>query len=427
MPLRILLSALVLLTAGAAIADGGSSLSLQQAASLALERNHDLRLARSAVASAQANVLAANAAPNPLLGISTSSVNLSGGNGAGAFWKKQVDSVISISQLIERGGKRELRRENAEHNMRAVTEDLQDVRRQLRVFVAQAYAELHAAQDRLMATRDASQLLDATLSAAQVRRDAGDIAGADVERVRVDTLRTRNELVAAEAELRRAQQVLALLLVEPQPNAIEAVDSWPSADELIVPSAEQLQSIVERRADVRAATARVDAAAAAAKLAESLRTRDVSVGVQFEHFPKPGDATNPNGNSMGVSVQVPLFVRYYYEGEIGAALSALDSARLNLDRVRASAEGEINIALSALNSSAERVKRNRDELLVAAEKAAKAAEYAYRNGAVGVMDVLDARRTLRATRLDALAAQADFSKALAVWQAATETTEDSVK
>ena len=69
--------------------------------------------------------------------------------------------------------------------------------------------------------------------------------------------------------------------------------------------------------------------------------------------------------------------------------------------------------------------RSRDELLLAAEKSANAAEFAYKNGAVGVMDVLDARRTLRATRLDALAAQVEFSKALAAWQAATEITQES--
>ena len=43
------------------------------------------------------------------------------------------------------------------------------------------------------------------------------------------------------------------------------------------------------------------------------------------------------------------------------------------------------------------------------------------------MDVLDARRTLRATRLDALTAQADFSKALASWQAATELSDEDMK
>jgi cobalt-zinc-cadmium efflux system outer membrane protein len=32
------------------------------------------------------------------------------------------------------------------------------------------------------------------------------------------------------------------------------------------------------------------------------------------------------------------------------------------------------------------------------------------------MDLLDARRTLRAIQLDAAAAQADYAKALAAWQ-----------
>jgi cobalt-zinc-cadmium efflux system outer membrane protein len=94
-------------------------------------------------------------------------------------------------------------------------------------------------------------------------------------------------------------------------------------------------------------------------------------------------------------------------------------------RARAIAESEISTAWSTLSSAAERVRRNRDQLLLAAEKAANAAEFAYKNGAVGIMDVLDARRTLRATRLDALAAQVEFSKASAAWQAATAIIQES--
>jgi outer membrane protein, heavy metal efflux system len=183
--------------------------------------------------------------------------------------------------------------------------------------------------------------------------------------------------------------------------------------------------MIDRRADVRAAIARIDSALAGAKLAESLRTRDVSVGLQYEHYPQPG--SNPNGNSVGFSVQVPLFTRYYYEGEISASLATLDAARIQHDRVRAAAETEINSAALALISATERLRRYRDELLRSAENAARAAEYAYKNGAVGVIDLIDARRTLRATRLDGLNAQADFSKALASWQAATETTEEESK
>lgn len=428
MDFRIIVAGLALAGAAAMAADAadagpaGLALSQQQAQSLALQRNYDLAIAKATVASAQANVLSAAAAPNPMLGMSTSSIDLAGHNGSGSLWRRSVDTVVSVSQLIERGGKRELRRENAEFNVRAADADLRNVRRQLRLMVAHTYADLHAAQDRLAATRDAAQLLDAMLGAAQTRRKAGDIAGADVERVRVDALRVRNEVAAADAELKRARRALGLLLGEGEhADSLEAADSWPSLDEAELPPNLPLASLIERRADVLAAAARVDAADAGTKLAESLRTRDVSVGMQYEHFPQPGGSGNAAGNSVGVSVQVPLFTRYYYQGEIGASLAAQDAARENLSRTRAIAESEISTALSALNGAAERVRRNRDELLVAAEKAAAATEYAYKNGAVGVIDMLDARRTLRATRLDALAAQAEFSKALASWRAAIET------
>lgn len=401
-------------------------LSLQQAVSIALERNHDLQLAQSAVAAARAYVLTANAAPNPTLAISAGSINLSGGTGSGALWRKQIDTIVSASQLIERGGKRELRTESARHNARAVNDDLRDVRRQLKLVVAQAYVDLHVSQDRVMATQEAARLLEATLTAAQLRRDAGDIAGADVERVRVDALRARNDVTAAEAERRRAQQLLAFLLADPErAGLLQAADEWPTPGAVTVPDNTAMMQMIERRADVRAASARTESALAAARLAESLRTRDVSVVLQYEHFPQP--PSNPNGNSIGFSVQVPLFTRYYYEGEIGASLAALDTARVNLERVRVAAETEINGAALALVSASERLRRHRDELLLAAEKSAQAAEYAYQNGAVGVMDVLDARRTLRATRLDALTAQADFSKALASWQAATELSDEDMK
>ena len=416
-----------MMAGGTAMAADGASASLpltqEQAQALATERNHDLAIARSTVASAQANVLAAGAAPNPMFGVSTSSIDLAGHNGGSSLWRRQVDTVVSLSQVIERGGKRELRRENAQHNVRAADADLSDVRRQLRLLVAHAYADLHAAQDKLAATRDAAQLLDSMLAAAQTRRKAGDIAGADVERVRVDSLRAKNDVAGADAELKRARRALALLLGESErAESLEAADPWPPLDDAMLPSGSSLSEIIDRRPDVLAAAARIDAAGSSTKLAESLRTRDVSVGVQFEHFPQPGSAS-PAGNSVGVSLQLPLFTRYYYEGEIGASLAALDTAREAHARARAVAESEIGSALAALRGAAERVRRNRDELLVAAEKAAAAAEYAYRNGAVGVIDMLDARRTLRATRLDALTALADFSKALASWRAATETTD----
>jgi cobalt-zinc-cadmium efflux system outer membrane protein len=68
-------------------------------------------------------------------------------------------------------------------------------------------------------------------------------------------------------------------------------------------------------------------------------------------------------------------------------------------------------------STADRVRRFQEEILITAKKSADAAEFAFKNGATGVMDVLDARRSYRATRLEALNAQADYAKSLATWRA----------
>jgi cobalt-zinc-cadmium efflux system outer membrane protein len=88
-----------------------------------------------------------------------------------------------------------------------------------------------------------------------------------------------------------------------------------------------------------------------------------------------------------------------------------------LDKVRAQARAEIARAFSDLQAAAERLQRYDESLLVEAKRAADSAEFAYKNGAIGVMDLLDARRTLRAIQIDAASARNDHSKALAAWQA----------
>ena len=396
-------------------------LSLQQALSLARERNYDVKLSRSAVRTAAANLVIASAAPNPILSTQASSFNPSRGIGGGSIGSKSIDTTIRIDQLIERGGKRELRRENAQHLESAARADNQDFLRQLERQVTEAYVDLMAAQERVKTAQESAKILDTILDAAQKRKDAGDISGAELERIKVDALRVRNDLALAEGELARARNALSLLLGDSSTVSIlEATDAWPAFD--TANSANQIkeEQIIQSRADVFAANERLQAAQIASQYAQSLRTRDVTVGLQVEHYPQ-GDLTGNAANSVGIALQIPLFVRYYYKGEILAAEANLDSAQDNLNKTRNIALSEIQRARFTLQSAAERVRRNHDELLPAAEKSAKAAEFAYLNGAASVMDVLDARRTLRSIRIDALSSLVDYSKAIALWRAATTT------
>ena len=390
-------------------------LSLSQAIDIAIERNHDIRLSALAVKAAEAATIIAQAAPNPTLSMQTSNINPKLGVGAGGLRNKTVDTTIRIDQVIERGGKRELRTENATYLERASRNDFSEARRQRRIIVSQAYYDLLAAQERLLTTRETVALFDNTMRAAQIRKKAGDIAGADVDRIQVDALRAKNDARQAEADLAKAQQALAFLLgLGFKEDAIHAADRWPDVQQAEVSVDD---SVIEARPDVRAAKARVDAAMAARKLALALRTRDISVGVQYDHFPSSDTNTLGGGNSYGIGVQIPLFVRYYYDGEIRNAEAALDTARENLDKARDIARNDLRRTLQDVLSAADRVRRFQEEILITAKKSADAAEFAFKNGATGVMDVLDARRSYRATRLEALNAQADYAKSLATWRA----------
>jgi len=420
--LRLLITLLLLccLTAPAqAQTPDLANLSLSVADALLLQKNRELQAARRAVEAAQASTLTAGARPNPNLSVGVASINPQVGVGGGGLRDKIIDSSIRIDQLVERGNKLELRVSTAKKLETASGEDLADVLRQLRLALRGGYYDLLLAQDRLAISAETTELYQRSLHAAELRLKAGDIASSDVARIRVDALRAQNDARGAEADRQRAQLALAYLIgAENRANEIKATDAWPTPQTTL---AADLDQFIERRPDVRAARTRVEATATALDLAKSLRTRDLTLGAQFDHYPvNPLYAATSGagtGNTWGVFASVPLFTRYYFEGEIRSAEVAYDAAADNLERTRALARSEIARARADVAAAAERLARYRDSMLAEAKKAADSAEFAYKNGAIGVMDLLDARRTLRAIQLDAAAAQADYAKALAAWRA----------
>jgi cobalt-zinc-cadmium efflux system outer membrane protein len=153
-------------------------------------------------------------------------------------------------------------------------------------------------------------------------------------------------------------------------------------------------------------------------LARSQRTRDLTLGAQYEHYP----GSIPT-NSIGFGVSFPLFLGNDFSGDIEKAEVERNAALDALDRARAVALTEIRRTETDLATAVERLERYETTLLRAARRTADAAEFSFQRGASSVLEVLDARRTLRAVQLEALAARADHAKALAAWRASRTTAE----
>ena len=388
-------------------------LPLAEAEAQFLARNRDLQAARRVVESAGAQVEIAAARPNATLSLNTSSISSNPGIGPGSLTQKRMDTVLRIDQPFERGDKRELRIDAAQGLERAAQADAREVLRQQLAAMRGAYYDLKQSEERRAVLGEVAELFAGTLRAAQLRLKAGDLAAADVAKIQVDHERAQNDLRAAVADLARAQLALAFMIGEESAAAtLRAADAWPAVQRA---DAAAVARAVDARPDVAAAAARVEAAEKLRELARAQRTRDVTVGAQYERYPSSSPA-----NSIGLGISIPLFTGNDFSGDIRRAevdrYAALDAQA----RVRAAAQTELRRAAGDLNGAADRLERFDATLLAAARRAAEAAEFAFQRGATSVLEVLDARRTLRGVLVDALAARADHAKALAAWRAAHE-------
>jgi cobalt-zinc-cadmium efflux system outer membrane protein len=399
-------------------------LSLPEAEKLLAERGRELISARRSLEIAGAQREIAAARPNAILSLNSTAISNKYNSGPGTANTTRADTVLRIDQPFERGNKRELRMDAAETLEQAVRGDSLDVLRSQLAQLRGSYYELKQAEEKQAILGETAQLFGRTLAAAQARLKAGDLAASEVSRIQVDHERAQNDARNAQADLVRARLALAYMIGEErriggEMRDLRASDPWPERIKLDPSEVERaIEKYVELRPDVAAARARAAAAEKLRDLAKSQQTRDVTLGAQYERYP----GTVP-ADSIGFGIAVPLFTGNNFSGDIRRAEVERYAALDALDRARALAGNDIRRAASDLASATERLERYDSTLLESAARTSQAAEFAFQRGATSVLEVLDSRRTLRAVRLEALAARTDHAKALAAWRASQTTME----
>jgi cobalt-zinc-cadmium efflux system outer membrane protein len=380
--------------------------------------NREVRAAALAVDAARGDLRIAGQRPNPTLSLTVNNMSPHAGLGSGSLRDKAMDQEVRLEQLIERGGKPGLRVAQGEANVRAAQADLAEQKRQQRLAVRTAFFELAAVQERVTLQREFRTFAQESVGASRRRLDAGDIATSEANRFRLDAVRVENDLRQAETDLYRARLELARLLgAESMAPSLQVAADWMLAAR---PPASG------ERPDVVAARLRVEAAENARELARQLGTRDVTLGLEADRSPVTDVNPTATGITYGVSISIPLFVRHRSEGELAKALAELEIARAALERVRAQADAEARVAEQEWSAASERRERLEKEVRPIARDVASAAEYAYSRGTTGVLDLLDARRSLKGVELDELQARVEAAKAWARREAALEVVEPNL-
>jgi cobalt-zinc-cadmium efflux system outer membrane protein len=379
------------------------------AQALQAARSHlEVSLAERNLAAARADILSADHAPAPVLTTKTAAIDLQNGVGPGNLWRdKRIDKSVGMDWTWERGNKRELRTRAAQRSAQAAQADLEEAVLQQQLLAASAYYELLAAQERTAQVQAIAQSASELARTAQRRLRAGDLSQQDTARSEIEAERAEADLMAAQAERARAELALAQATYLKGPLVAQA--GWPAAD-----TAPGLpESSAELRPDVRAAVQRAEAAQAALEGAQALRKNDLTLGTSLDHL--PGTSTR----LLELRLQMPLagvLGNYGYQGELGRATAQLQQAEDQLEKTRRAAALDARRLQQDLLAASQRALRYQNAIVPRARQVASLAETAYGKGAMSLTELLDARRTLRASLLEDVAARADHARILALWQ-----------
>ena len=364
-----------------------------------------------AAEAARGDVLAANRAPAPTLSAGVSSIDLQRGTGGGSFWTgRKLDKSLGLDWTWERGDKRGLRTEAAERAALAAQADQQDVLVQQQVGALNGYFDLMASQARLSVMQALADSAVGLSRSAEQRLKAGDISAQDAARTRIEAERAQADVQSAQLTHHQAMQTLAGWLGQATPASGWQVNSaWPSA---LATTSPDFEALLEQRPDVQAARERLATAQALAKGAQALKQLDPTLGATVDHYPD-GERTQ---RLLALRISIPLQSGSRFDGEIARALAQEQQAQDLLDKTRVQGRAELKALWLAQQAHAARVHAYEAQILPQAQRVAAQAELAYAKGGLPLTDLLDARRTLRATQLEALNVHADHAKAQGAWQ-----------
>lgn len=373
-------------------------LTLPAAIDRALAANPGLRAASSEALALEGAIRQAGALPNPELELLREG--------------REHNNRTTTAQLgipFELGGKRAARVDAARQERALALAAVDALRAQVRADTVAAFYDVVAAGERQRLAQELVALAERATQAAVRRADTGKASPLDATRAKVAQSAQQIEAIQAARELAAARIRLAALwggepgtLAVAVPGAIDP----PAAPPLV-----QLEARLASAPDLRRAMAGVAHRSALVRVEASRRMPDLTliVGTQRESSnERPGAERRA---VLGVSVPLPLFNRN--SGAVLESLRRVDKARDELDAERVRLHAALAQAHGHLAAASEEAALIRNQVLPGAEQAFAAASRGYELGKFGLIDVLDAQRTLVQSRHQYLKAVAESYRALA--------------
>lgn len=379
-------------------AEPAGELTLKRAIEAVLAGNPDLVAGAFELKAADARVDQAGRRLNPEL-----SVELENFAGSGAAkGTDSLETTLSLSQVIELGGKRALRADSALRDRDLVSIERQAQQLDVLAEATRRFIALVAAQDRLTLASGTKQVAERTLEAIDARVRAARSPEAERSRARIALTRALIEEQQAQSEVRSARLVLSALWGSQEPAFTSATANLLSIE--AVQSFEALITALERNPDFLRFASETRLREAEVRLARAQARPDLSFGVGVRRLNDSDDSALVAGFSM----PLPMFNRN--QGAIREAEVRLAQT----DAVRAAAFVRARAAVYGLYqelvATRTRVETLRADALPQAEQALEQMQYGYERGRFSYLELASAQQELLELRAAIIEAAADYHR-----------------
>ena len=406
--------ACLLLLATIVEAQSPTLITLDEAVELALAHNHSLRAARTLTLQNQAQEITANLRPNPTLNFDSQFLPVFSPSDFTTDNLSQVQQFdVGIGYLFERGRKRQLRLQAARDQTAVTRAQVSDAERALVFSVGQEFVAVLLAESTLRFAQLDLKSFEDTVDVAQAQYKSGYISEGDYLKIKLQLLQFQTDV--SSARLARVQALVAL-------RELLGYDAVPANYDVVgdltyQPVQAKLEDLqakaLRERPDYHAAAMGVTAAESQISLARANAKQDVNASAAYSHTADQSSA------SFFVNFGLPIFNRN--QGEIARTSYALTQAQEMQLSANDTVLSDVSGAYEALRSSEEVVQLYTSGYLKQAQDSRDISEYAYKRGATGLLDFLDAERSNRAVQLAYRQALSSYMTALEQMKAAVGT------
>jgi cobalt-zinc-cadmium efflux system outer membrane protein len=393
---------------------GPVRITLDEAIEMAVQHNHNILAARTAIVQSEAQETTAGLRPNPtffvdwdylpLASPAKQNPDLYGGQSTGGYLKNNTEGDLGLSYLIERGGKRRDRLQ-AQRDITAQTRSLvADDERTMTFQVATLFTKVQLAESTIELAQQDLKSFQQTVDIGETQFKAGGISEDDYLKIELQLLQFETDL--EQAQIARVQGLSDLrqqLGYESVPADYDVVDMFDYTP--LNANLEDLQmKALQNRPDFRAAQQGVTAANSEYKLAKANGVQDLTVQGNYSHV---------NGiNGFSVLASVPLPVHNRNQGEIARTRSVITQMQEQQAFTNGQVLTDVKDAYEGLKSNDKVMVLYRNKYRDVAQKDRDIADYAYHRGAISLLNFLDAERSYRATELGYRQALASYLLAL---------------